>query len=129
MEPPFELRGLDHVVLKVRDPSVSVRFYTQILGLTVDHVNERISLIQLRCGQHLLDLLPLPQEERAEPVSRMDHLCLSIRTDDMEKVQAYLRERGVTVEGGIVTRRGAFGDGLSLYIRDPDGYRVELKPR
>jgi hypothetical protein len=35
----------------------------------------------------------------------------------------------VTVEGDVVTRRGAFGDGVSLYIRDPDGYRIELKPR
>ena len=128
MDRPFELRGLDHVVLKVRDQPTSIRFYTELLGLAIDHVNARISLVQLRCGQHLIDLLPLPEGETADPQSRMDHLCLSIRADDMEKVEAYLRERGVRLEGGIVTRRGAFGEGPSLYIRDPDGYRVELKP-
>jgi len=31
--------------------------------------------------------------------------------------------------GGISTRRGAWGTGPSLYVRDPDGYVVELKPR
>jgi catechol 2,3-dioxygenase-like lactoylglutathione lyase family enzyme len=35
----------------------------------------------------------------------------------------------VTVDGDVVSRRGAFGSGPSLYIRDPDGYRIELKPR
>ena len=59
----------------------------------------------------------------------MDHVCLSIRCDDLGEAAAWLRQRGVTVEGDIVTRRGAFGEGESLYIRDPDGYRIELKPR
>jgi catechol 2,3-dioxygenase-like lactoylglutathione lyase family enzyme len=35
----------------------------------------------------------------------------------------------VHLEGGVVTRRGAFGTGPSLYLRDPDGYLIELKPR
>jgi hypothetical protein len=33
------------------------------------------------------------------------------------------------VEGGVVERRGAYGTGPSLYLSDPDGYRIELKPR
>ena len=40
-----------------------------------------------------------------------------------------LRARGVAVDGGVVERRGAFGTGPSLYLRDPDGYLIELKPR
>ena len=40
-----------------------------------------------------------------------------------------LRARGVTVDGDVVERRGAFGTGPSLYVQDPDGYRIELKPR
>ncbi|MBI4610761.1 MAG: VOC family protein, partial [Candidatus Rokubacteria bacterium] len=58
-----------------------------------------------------------------------DHVCLSIRCDDLGKVVDALRTRGVNVEGEIVERRGAFGQGASIYLRDPDGYRVELKPR
>jgi extradiol dioxygenase family protein len=59
----------------------------------------------------------------------MDHVCLSIRCDDLQAVAAGLRARGVTLDSDVVTRRGAWGDGPSLYIRDPDGYRLELKPR
>jgi glyoxylase I family protein len=127
--PPLEVLELDHVVLRVRDQAASERFYTTILGLRLDHVNERAQLVQLRAGRHLIDLLPLSPDETAAPAARMDHVCLSIRCDDLAQVGAWLRERGVKVEGDVVTRRGAFGDGASLYIQDPDGYRIELKPR
>ena len=130
MDPLFEPLGLDHVVLRVRDQAASRRFYTEVLGCTLEHLNAKSSLVQLRFGLHLLDLLPLgPNAPAPAPERGMDHLCLSIRCDDLETVAARLRARGVTVEGEVVKRRGAFGDGSSLYLRDPDGYRIELKPR
>jgi len=125
----MEILGLDHVVLRVRDQAVSRRFYVEVLGLTLEHVNEPLGLIHLRCGQQLIDLLPLHPEAASEPTARMDHLCLSVRCDDLAVLAAFLRDRGVTVEGEAASRRGAFGEGPSLYIRDPDGYRIELKPR
>jgi glyoxylase I family protein len=127
--PPLEVLELDHVVLRVRDQAASQRFYTTILGLHLDHVNERAQLVQLRAGRHLVDLLPLAPEDTTPASARMDHVCLSIRCDDLRGAAAWLRTQGVTVEGDVVPRRGAFGDGMSLYIRDPDGYRIELKPR
>ena len=130
MERLFEPLGLDHVVLHVRDQAASQRFYTEVLGCTLDHVNPKLSLIQLRFGEHLIDLLPASAAGPApSPESGMDHLCLSIRCQDLGKVAAELKARGATVEGGVVARRGAFGQGPSLYLRDPDGYRLELKPR
>ena len=127
--PPIEVLELDHVVLRVRDQAASQHFYTTILGLTLDHVNDKARLVQLRAGRHLIDLLPLAPGETAAPTARMDHVCLSVRCDDLAHAAAWLRQRGVTVEGDVVPRRGAFGDGGSLYIQDPDGYRIELKPR
>jgi glyoxylase I family protein len=127
--PPVEILELDHVVLRVRDQAASQRFYTTILGLRLDHVNEGARLVQLRAGRHLIDLLPLAAGETAAPSARMDHVCLSIRCADLSRLATWLRQRGVTVEGDVVPRRGAFGDGDSLYIQDPDGYRIELKPQ
>ncbi|HEX3175904.1 MAG TPA: VOC family protein [Methylomirabilota bacterium] len=124
----FEPLGLDHVVLRVQDQAASQRFYVDVLGCTVDHVNTRISLVQLRFGAALIDLLPADGPPPAEGRG-MDHVCLSIRCDDLGALAAALRARGVHLDSEVVQRRGAFGDGPSLYIRDPDGYRLELKPR
>ena len=38
----------------------------------------------------------------------------------------HLRARGVEVELGPVRRRGARGEGTSIYFRDPDGSLLEL---
>ena len=44
-------------------------------------------------------------------------------------LQQLPRRRGVALEGDVVQRRGAYGTGPSLYLRDPDGHLIELKPR
>jgi len=126
MSAGFTPLGLDHIVLRVRDQEASKRFYVEMLGCSVDHINEKISLVQLRFGEQLIDLLP----EKAEATrGGLDHFCLSIKCDDLGKVAGELRQRGVTVDGDVVDRRGAYGQGPSLYIRDPDNYQIELKPR
>jgi glyoxylase I family protein len=131
--PDFEIVELDHVVLRVRDQEVSQRFYTEVLGLTLDHVNVPIRLVQLRAGRHLLDLLPLDEAESGSGggggETRMDHLCFSLRCDDLDTLVEFLRSRAVPIDGETAIRRGAFGSGPSVYVRDPDGYRIELKPR
>jgi glyoxylase I family protein len=118
--------GLDHIVLRVRDQETAQRFYVDVLGCTLDHVNAAISLVQLRFGDHLIDLLPA--DGPAAAGSGLDHFCLSIACTDLKAVREALIGRGVAV-GEIVERRGAFGSGPSLYLSDPDGYRIELKPR
>ena len=129
----FTPLGLDHVVLRVGDQDRSQRFYIDLLGCRLDHVNERISLVQLRFGEQLIDLLPASAERPAGPATPgsggLDHVCLSIRCADLRAVRDELLRRGVVVDGDVVERRGAYGTGPSLYVTDPDGYRIELKPR
>jgi len=126
--PGFQPAGLDHVVLRVADQAASRKFYEDVLGCTLEFVNEPIKLVQMRFGEALIDLLPA--EGPPPPHGRgVDHIALSVRCDDLGKVADALRARGVSVDGDVRDRRGAFGVGPSLYIRDLDGYMLELKPR
>ena len=74
----FTPLGLDHVVFRVRDQAASQRFFVDVLGCTVDHVNERISLIHLRFGEAYIDLFPATAEAPATVAGGVDHVCLSI---------------------------------------------------
>jgi catechol 2,3-dioxygenase-like lactoylglutathione lyase family enzyme len=70
-------------------------------------------------------LLPATEDRQGG----LDHFCLSIHCEDLSVLAAELRALGVRVEGDVKERRGAYGTGDSLYIRDPDDYMIELKPR
>ena len=124
----FQPLGLDHVVLRVADQGASRKFYEDVLGCTLEFINEPIRLVQLRFGDALIDLLPA--DGPPPPHGRgVDHICLSIRCDDLEAAAKALRARAVDVDAEVRQRRGAWGVGPSIYFRDPDGYQIELKPR
>src|SRR5262245_15954172 len=45
---PFEIKGLDHIVLRVRDLDRMVRFYCDVLGCRMERVQAEIGLTQVR---------------------------------------------------------------------------------
>jgi glyoxylase I family protein len=121
--------GLDHIVIYVKNQTVSEKFYTDVLGCTVERRNSETSLLQMRCGEHIIDLVP--GDGACEPtVERgLAHFCISVRCDDVDALAASLRAKGVTVDNAAKPRTGAYGRNPSFYIHDPDGYHIELKPR
>lgn len=130
---PVAIKGIDHVVLRVRDVAAVQRFYCEALGCTVEKIQAAIGLTQLRAGQSLIDLVDvagvLGREGGAAPGKEgrnMDHLCLRVEPFDAVKIGAHLRSHGVT-PGEVVSRYGAEGEGPSMYIADPEGNVVELK--
>ena len=130
--PPFQLEGLDHVVLLVGDMDRARRFYCDVVGCTVDQALPQYGMLQLRAGASLIDLVDVSGEEGAwarPPVEggrNLDHVCLAARNFDPDEVRAHLAAHNVAiVEEGM--RYGAGGDGYSIYFRDPFGNQIELK--
>jgi glyoxylase I family protein len=130
--PPFELEGIDHVVLLVDDMAQSERFYREVVGCTVENALPQYGMLQLRAGAALIDLVDISGEEGAwarppAPGGRnMDHVCIATGRWDEGAMRAHLAAHRVEiVEEGI--RGGARGDGLSFYVRDPSGNTLELK--
>ena len=51
-----------------------------------------------------------------------------IEPTDMESLKTKFESIGVDIQAGPGTRWGSHGDGMSLYIYDPDDNVVELRP-
>lgn len=129
----IEIRGLDHVVLRVRDLERSIRFYCEVLGCHEERRIENLGLVQLRAGASLIDLIdvgsslgrlggPAPAEEGRN----VDHIALQLERFHEPSIRAHLEGHGVE-PGEVGQRYGAAGMGPSMYIRDPDRNVVELK--
>jgi glyoxylase I family protein len=129
----LKVRGLDHLVLRVTDMAAMTRFYTEVLGLAVEKRQDAIGLVQLRAGGQLVDLVdvagPLGRQGGAPPGHEgrnLDHFCLNLEDFDRARVTAHLQAHGVAVgESGL--RYGAGGEGLSVYLTDPEGNGLELR--
>jgi len=116
--------GLDHVVLNVADVERSLAFYCGELGLAPERVDEwrrgEVLFPSVRVDAHtIIDLLAAPRTGE-----NADHLCLVVEPTDLDAVKASGR---FEVVDGPDVRFGARGNGMSLYVKDPDGNTVELR--
>lgn len=125
MDRPLRIEGLDHVVLRCRDVEGTRAFYERVLGCVEERRLEAIGLIQLRAGRSLIDIVP-DGSSAPRDAANMDHLCVTIAPTAMEAVLHWLAENGVETIGEPMTRYGARGYALSVYLRDPEGNVVEL---
>jgi catechol 2,3-dioxygenase-like lactoylglutathione lyase family enzyme len=129
----LKIRDIDHVVLRVRDIDAMRRFYCEVLGAAHVAWRPEFGMSHLRIGASMLDLItvegPLGRQggAAAGPEGRnMDHFCLRVEPFDQEAIVAHLERHGVA-PGDIRPRFGAEGNGISIYVTDPEGNTVELK--
>jgi glyoxylase I family protein len=129
----IHIREIDHVVLRVKDIERMRRFYCDVLGAQHVAYRAQFGMSHLRVGSAMLDLVevdgPLGKQRGAAPGREgrnMDHLCFRVEPFDQEAIVAHLRKHGVPV-GDIRPRFGAEGNGISIYLADPEGNTVELK--
>jgi glyoxylase I family protein len=130
---PVRIMHLDHVVLRVSDLDRMVAFYRDVLGAMIERVNTSAGLTQLRAGGSLIDLVPVDgpigREGGAAPGvdgHNLEHFCFRVDGWDEAALCAWLSSHGVE-PGEVRERYGEDGFGPSMYIRDPQGNRVELK--
>ena len=129
----LKLRGIDHVVLRVKDIDAMRRFYCDVLGATHVAYRPELGMSHLRVGGSMIDLIEvngaLGKAGGAAPGAggrNMDHLCLRVEAFDQDAIVAHLKKHNVAV-GKITARFGAEGNGVSIYLTDPEGNTVELK--
>ena len=118
----INIRGIDHVVLRVGDIDAMRKFYCEVLGAQHVAYRPKYRMSHLRIGGAMLDLV----EGGSPGGGNMDHFCRRVEPFDPEAIVAHLEKHGVAL-GPVRTRFGAEGNGVSIYLTDPEGNVVELK--
>jgi catechol 2,3-dioxygenase-like lactoylglutathione lyase family enzyme len=108
---------LRHLALKTRDLEKTERFYADVLGLERAFDHPGMLFLRTPRGDDLLNFVETrrPFDPRA---GGFDHFGLHLTAARWRMVRERLRQAGILIRG----RRGR----SAVYIRDPNGYTVEL---
>jgi catechol 2,3-dioxygenase-like lactoylglutathione lyase family enzyme len=114
----------DHLVLLSADPERLLRWYCDELGLTGERVEQwrrgEVPFVSVRVSPTFL--IDIAEGERTG--TNVDHVALVVEDVDLDELAASGR---FEVDMGPADLFGARGVGRGLYVRDPDGNRVELR--
>ena len=120
-------QGLTHIHLMVRDLDRSVAFYTRVFGLE-ERFREGHHMVFLNTpgSQDLITLNEDPDEAEVAGLNGgVNHF--GFRLTEVSALDAAVAE--VEAAGGTLVKRGEHASGVPFaYIRDPDGYLIEMLP-
>jgi glyoxylase I family protein len=116
-----DVRGVEHVVLRVSDPDVSTTFYCDVFGF---HVHRRYDENTVAIRNPRGDLgITLMRRQGAAPsgASVLDHIAFLVGDHaDLEDCARHLESLGLAtpIEEGVT--------GWSITVKDPDENDVEF---
>lgn len=132
--PRIRITAMDHIVLNVADIDRSLMFYTEVLGLKGERVEEfksgKVGFPSVRINEgNIIDLFPAkgraPTGEKNN--GNLNHFCLVVDADDFTAAVEHLKQNQVVIREGPVSRWGARGRATSVYFLDPDGNEIEIR--
>ena len=127
----LDIKSIDHIVMQTVDVLESIKFYTEILGMTHSEfqpptggpVRQSLHFGAQKINLHEASAPFLPHARH--PTAGSVDLCF-ITQQSIGDWQQHLAKCGIVIEYGPVRKTGANGPLLSIYIRDPDGNLIEI---
>jgi glyoxylase I family protein len=133
----FKISELDHIVLNVGDIERSLQFYTGVIGLKAERLDEFRSgkagfpSVRINAGT-IIDLFPVQEKQSRhsdgeKTTGNLNHFCMVTGKEDFAGIVDYLKENRIIIREGPISRWGARGRATSVYFLDPDGNEIEIR--
>ena len=126
--PPFEIKKLGHVVIRVSDLQRSTDFYVNILGLKVSDVYSEdlmpggMVFLRFNADHHGVALVGGMQESAKG--GELHHFAFEVATlDEVFQVRNHLRAHGIPI---VFEGRRRAGVQIAVEFTDPDGHNLEI---
>ena len=126
-----------HTMLRVGDLQRSIRFYTEVLGMTLLRTTERpeqkYDLAFVGYGRNPdhaeIELTYNYGVSAYEPGTAFGHIAIGVA--DVAATCAAVRDKAAALGGAITREPGPVKGGTTViaFITDPDGYKIELIQR
>ena len=125
------IKKLLHTRMRVNDMEETLRFYRDVLGLSVVERKKSprgsdLAFLSVPHSDELIELCSFPASGTVLVQEDLVHLAFEV--DNLDQMIAYLKEKGVPItDGPTVTSSG----NRFCFIDAPDKYEIELieKPR
>ncbi len=128
--------SMDHIVLNVTDDERMIAFYTDVLMLAPERLEEyragSVPFPSVRLNADtVIDLFPKSLWQNNAPAgegrANLNHFCLAMSKQAWDELTKRLETNNVEIEEGPVPRWGAHGRGTSIYFRDPERNLIEAR--
>ncbi len=117
----IKTHGLTHINLAVRDPDRSLLFYTRVFGVK-EYYRDSESIQVQGPGPH--DVIAF-EKAGADAGKKGGITHFGFRLVNPNDIDSAVAE--VERAGGTLARRGEFAPGFPFaYVKDPDGYEIEI---
>ena len=127
----MQARHIDHVNLRIPADGVddAREFYGERLGFGIEDdsyaAGEKPFFDVRLTPEAVVHLWPTDSFE-PPTATNYDHVAVLVE-ESIAEIEAELDEAGVEIEKTLDSPLGATGEAPAVYVRDPFGYRVELK--
>ena len=123
-------KGVYHIGIPVNDVEGSVKFYTEVLGMTIaklnrDDMGDHLNRADLRSGDSMVVLFQRPTaiERDALKEDGATHHAFVVSAEDFELAVRKMKDLGVKIHDIPIVERPS---GRGFYFFDPDGNLLQL---
>lgn len=126
----LKLEQIDHVGIRITRGTRATRFYESLgFSVTARHPEARVIILHHPSGIeiNLIENASMPPEGKNVlmdvPEKHPGYTHIALRVPDSSAAEREITRLGIAITEGPVT----LGDGVSFFIRDPDGNVIELR--